>query len=85
MVAEEAEAEVPPIQWRDIPTVVVDGALTHATINELQRVTLAEFVFNEAPGATKPKLRPVVTLALTPNALKSLAQYLTELANKTDG
>jgi hypothetical protein len=83
--APEASVEIPPIQWRDVPTVAIDAALGNATVGGTHRVTLGEFVFNETPGATQPKLRSVVTLALTAASLKHLADYLTKLANPTDG
>jgi hypothetical protein len=76
-----SQEDLPPVQWRDVPTVLVDGVIGDCIVSGVRRITLAEFVYNETPGAPKPRIRTVVTLAMTDMALKNISDYLAKLVN----
>src|SRR5258708_34921786 len=78
-VEEQTPHEEPVINWRDVPTVVVDTVMAQASAAGIHRITLGEFVFNDAPNASKPKVRSVVTLALSQAAVRGLAEYFANI------
>lgn len=84
---DSVEAEDLEVQWRDIPSYYVDGAMGAAWIGGMHRVVLGEFVFNAAPGAERPATRPVASIVISPAALATLIGYLQGLpaADKNEG
>ena len=61
------------------PTFFVDGNLGIATAGGVARVTFAAFKLNVTPGASHPKLQPVMTVAV---AEKNLLQFAHEIIER---
>ncbi|MBO9580305.1 MAG: hypothetical protein J7498_05390 [Sphingobium sp.] len=62
----------PQVAWRDTPTLIVEQVVGHASAGAIHRFVLAEIVFNPAPGAKSPALRPNITIAIPHVMLPSI-------------
>lgn len=79
---EHHDGELVLTEWTAVPTFVVDAAIGNVHVGGLHRITLAEFVLNATPGSETPKVRPVVTIALTPASLQYLAVHFANLVQQ---
>lgn len=71
-----------PIEWRDVPTVLVDSVVGYVTVANLPRVTLGQISFR--PGGEHPVYLPQMTIASTIPALKFMAAQLLEIARQAE-
>jgi hypothetical protein len=67
----EDDTQTPVIYWHDhVPTIFADAILANAYTNGIHRIVLGEVVFDPAPGATIPAMRPSANLVVSANTLK---------------
>jgi len=71
------------VEQRHVDTMVVDSVVGFVTVGGLPRITLGEVTY-KAPNEL-PRYVPVVTLAVTQEALRFLAVQFNHIAQQMDG
>lgn len=82
MSEEQAELQTPAmrVDFREVPTVFADYAMSFATAGNVARILMGELVFDHGEGAQSPRARSTVNLAIPlvaiPNLIALLQQVL---------
>jgi hypothetical protein len=69
-------------EWRDVPTVGVDLIMGHASGGGLLKIILGETAYDPSPSATVPLIRPVLTIAGTPNVFENIGRAMIKMAEQ---
>ena len=78
-MAEQKQDDPVMLPATNTPSYYVDGPVGSAWANGVHRVLLGEFVPNPTAGATKPFVRPSVTIMMTQETAKRLVEALQAL------
>lgn len=67
------------VDFREVPTVFTDYAMSFATAGSVARILMGELVFDHAEGAQSPRARSVVNLAIPMGAIPNLIALLNQI------
>lgn len=81
-MSEEVTPNMPALPTQEeisrVPALLVDGVAGTTQVGNILRLTFVDHVFNIAPGATNPKVRPTITLAGTVDMWRTTATAVLE-------
>ena len=75
--SDAADGVVVAMEWRDIPTILVDQVIGFTHLEGIGRITFGQLVFK--PNVDTPVGNPVVTIAASSTALKKIRDQINDV------
>lgn len=70
------------IEWREVPTVLVDSIVGWVNVAGIPRLTLGQVSYK--PGGSIPRYLPTVTIAMPAEGMRFMANQILDIADQIE-